>query len=383
MTFWMRLQKDPFRLFFPLGALLAFEGVIPWVSQYFTHASYPRDLHRMLMINGFLLSFVTGFLMTAIPRFTDSRHANVREIGAAALFLLLAATGALLHSPTMNSICAALELVALMTFAARRFLTKKSNPPYTFIFIGIGLSLWLFSNLVLGLNNVFSPNIRLIADDLFSNGAIMSLLLGVGGRLIPGILGWQTIVSDQRQQYETNQPYLKLIPTSIWIAALVFLASYFLRPVLPLKLCFEMRFAVVLFFAVRYWNIQKFPASRSYLTWSVWLACWCLLYGYLLAALWINAYVHALHLLFVGGFSLLTLLISMRVSFAHSPAGTTVEKTSPGILVVAVLILLAAITRVTAILVPQIYLTHLGYAAMIWILGLLLWTYTIYKKLKN
>jgi uncharacterized protein involved in response to NO len=74
------LEKDPFQLFFPLGALLAVASVLPWTAQLYGQGGYPRELHRVLMINGFLLSFVAGFLMTAITRFTGTHFATKGEV---------------------------------------------------------------------------------------------------------------------------------------------------------------------------------------------------------------------------------------------------------------------------------------------------------------
>lgn len=376
------IEKDPFRIFFPLGAALALSGVLPWASQFFGHAGYPRDLHRMLMINGFLLSFVAGFLMTAVPRFTSSEHASMYETAVIFVSLVLAAAGAFGGSQALNFLFSGCAIMALMYFGIRRFKKRKSNPPYTFIFIGIGLVLWLLTNIgqFLAALGVSVPA-QFVLDDLFSNGAIMAIILGVGGRLIPGILGWQEIVSTQRAQYESPKSFVSVIPLDVWVCVLVFIASFFLEPVLPLQLCFLIRAIVTLYFGVRYWSILKIPRTKSFLTFSIWPCCWCLALGYFLPAIWIGASVHALHLLFIGGFSLLTLLISTRVIFAHSGAGTEIEKTTRSISVFTALILFAMVTRVTAILWPQIYLDHLGYAALVWVLALFTWLWIVLPKL--
>jgi uncharacterized protein involved in response to NO len=384
-TLCKKLEDDPFRLFFPLGAALALAGVLPWAVQSFTHASYPRDLHRVLMIDGFTLSFVCGFLMTAVPRFTGSRHATMPEVSIVFLCLLLSGAGAFSSSQSLSFLSAAVVLLTLIAFAARRFLKKTSNPPYTFIFIGVGLLLWFFSNVVLFLNStgaLNSPPLTDIAWDLFTNGAIMSLILGVGGRLIPGILGWQQIVTHQRQRYEAPRPFLALVPPAIWIAVALFVLSYLLDPLLPLPLRLSARLAVALYFALGYWAIWKIPATRSLLTWNIWLSCWCLALGYLFPLLWPEFGVHVMHVLFIGGFSLLMLLISTRVSLAHSPGGTAPEKTSRSILVFSALILMAMLTRVTAILWPKIYLDHLGFAAMTWIAALVVWAFLVFKAIR-
>ncbi len=380
------LKKDPFRLFFPLGGILAFAGVVPWVYQLFTHASYPRDIHRVLMVNGFLLSFVTGFLMTAIPRFTGGKFATKNEIFSVLGLLILSGIGALTSFQAINYIFSALALMALALFAGKRFLNKTSNPPYTFVFIGIGLFLWLLSNLGMTAVSIgilgHDPISVAITTDLFSNGAIMSLILGVGGRLIPGILGWQEIVTRQRVQYEAPTPFIKLVPKSIWIASLIFVTSFALRPTIPFQFCLFMRFAVTLYFAIWYWKIYRLPVNKTFLTWSIWFCCWCLVLGYLLPILWTDAYVHAIHLLFISGFSLLTLLISIRVSFAHSAVGTEAEKPTPTIFVFVGLILTATLIRVLAILWPEHYLSHLGYAALLWIFALGVWGVILFSRAK-
>ena len=88
-----------------------------------------------------------------------------------------------------------------------------------------------------------------------------------------------------------------------------------------------------------------------------------------------------MHVLFIGGFSLLILLISVRVSLAHSPVGTGAEKTSRSIIVFSALVLLAMVTRVTAILWPKIYLHHLGFAGMTWLLALCVWGFLVMKAI--
>jgi uncharacterized protein involved in response to NO len=380
--FLKKIEKDPFKIFFPVGGLLAFAGVWPWVTQYFNHHSYPRDLHRLLMVDGFLLAFTAGFLMTAIPRFTGAHFARVTEVFGVLGFVILSALAALLGLKSTAFVCSVFALLGLFIFAIRRFQKKNTNPPYTFVFIGLGLGFWVLANFFLFLNAggwLINPALTEISQDVFSNGAIMSLILGVGGRLIPGILGWQSIVSSQRERYEVKKSYLGTIPAIVWLLLTVFTFSFLLKPLVPYSVLLFARFAVTFYFAVSYWRLFKFPATRSFLTWSVWASCWCMTLGYLFPLLWPRFGVHVMHVLFVGGFSLLTLLVSTRVSLAHSSLGTEAEKTSSSIAVFSGLILLAMITRVSAVIWPKIYLDHLSFGAMTWLAGLMVWAIIIVK----
>jgi uncharacterized protein involved in response to NO len=381
--FWARIERDPFRLFFPLGALFALLGVAPWTAQVFVHASYPRDLHRLLMINGFLLAFVTGFLMTAITRSTGTRFATKGEITGALVTLLGSGAGAFLPSGELCYLLAALTVAQLGAFALRRFLQKTANPPYTFAFIGVGLALWLASNVGLFLAGAGVPvpeGALAVLNDVYTNGAVMSLVLGVGGRLFPGILGWDEDVAAQRRTYETSASFHLVIPADVWASMALFLASFLLLPFVGARPSLLARGLVALYFGLRFWKIHRLPRTRSYLTWSLWLSCWCNALAYFLPALWAGGGVHALHLGFIGGFSLVTLLISTRVTFAHGAAGTEAEKTTPAIAVFAGLLLLAMATRVTAILWPRLYLDHLGYAAVTWLVGLLVWAWAVLRR---
>lgn len=376
------LEKDPFRIFFPLGACLAIIGVIPWAFQIFGGSAYPRDFHQALMVNGFLLSFICGFLMTAVPRFTGTHYATRTEISSI-LAGILSSSVAVLLNYSFSFLLSAATIVLLAIYGGRRFFKRTSNPPYTFLFVGIGMFFWFVGNLgeFVILSGALEMD-RSVFQDLYSNGAIMSFILGVGGRLIPAILGWQDVVSSQKDKYENNKNFLTVVPWEIWFFAVTYVLSFVLGVWLPDRLCLILRAATVLFFAFKYWKILKLPKTRSYLSWSIWLSSWCLASGYPLAALWPNIRVHVFHILLIGGFSLLTLIISTRVTFAHGSQGVAAEKTTPNILIFSLVILFAMLTRATAIVWPQVYLHHLAYAAITWILGLLTWAWVVRGVLK-
>ena len=80
----------PYQLLFPLGILLGIVGVsfwslyaIGWID------TVPSSYHIDLQIQGFLLSFVLGFLMTALPRFSKTWPAKRWELTVAISFLII------------------------------------------------------------------------------------------------------------------------------------------------------------------------------------------------------------------------------------------------------------------------------------------------------
>jgi uncharacterized protein involved in response to NO len=376
--------KDPFRIFFPIGAALAIAGVFPWSLYVFGGTGYPVEFHRAIMMNGFMLSFVSGFLMTAVPRFTSTDYAKPLELILVGGSIVLAATLEFLDLVSYHHFFATLALLSLIGFAFRRFRERKSNPPFTFVFVGVGLITWALSNFMIFVSLSkygVRPGQFSTWADLFSNGALMAIVLGIGGRLIPGILGWQDVVNVQRDKYEKATDFISSVPTLIWISVILFLSSYFIEGFVQPRLALSLRAIVICIFAFRFWRLYRAPKEKSYLTWSIWAAAWCFVVGSLLNIFWTDRYVHSLHTILVGGFSLLTVLVATRVTLAHGSEGRGAEKTSLFIPVFTMLLLFAMVTRVTAVLWPSIYLNHLSYASLTWILGFGLWFWFAIPKM--
>src|SRR4029078_1173262 len=75
------LAEEPFRIFFPTGLLLGTVGVSLWVLYYSgVSISYAHVTHARLMIEGFMASFIFGFLGTAGPRLTSAPHFTRPEV---------------------------------------------------------------------------------------------------------------------------------------------------------------------------------------------------------------------------------------------------------------------------------------------------------------
>src|SRR5215472_19312449 len=68
-----RWRSEPFRIFFPLGVLFAWIGVGHWLM-YATgvSANYSCKFHGLVQMQAFMMAFAIGFLLTAVPRRTQS-----------------------------------------------------------------------------------------------------------------------------------------------------------------------------------------------------------------------------------------------------------------------------------------------------------------------
>jgi uncharacterized protein involved in response to NO len=84
-----------------------------------------------------------------------------------------------------------------------------------------------------------------------------------------------------------------------------------------------------------------------------------------------------LHLIFISGFSLITLMIATRVVFGHSGQSMKFDSRMKSIIAVIILLVIAMLTRVSADWTPSIQWTHYAYAAVTWAAGALVWMLAI------
>jgi uncharacterized protein involved in response to NO len=126
-------RAEPFRLFFPLGVLLAWVGIGHWLLYAIgATATYSCQLHGLVQVQGFLMAFAFGFLWTAIPRRTDGAGGGDRDGagGIGAVVTTAAAFSSVGAAEITCGACPPLLLFALRRFAgdARRRHWQRSMP---------------------------------------------------------------------------------------------------------------------------------------------------------------------------------------------------------------------------------------------------------------
>ncbi len=324
----------PTRVFFPMGIFLAAAGLYPWLLQLWPNAPYPIDYHRMMMIDGFALAIVSGLVLNNFP-------AKTWEVYALTTALLAAAAAASLSWFSTHCLVAALA-VLLLIFSITSRKTEQKN--YVLL---AGLFSWLLSLIIL--SNHFAGADLLydwtsVIADIHSNGALTAVILGLG-----------PLAAKNSHKHQ-------------FVALILFLSSFLLIRFLPLETCLGLRALAVSYFSVGVWHIHKLPEQRDSYSWGLWLSRWCFVLGYFLTAIWSTQYIHALHAVLVGGITLFLLL--------HSHFILTRIKSSRKVTWITAVILGGAATRVFAPIIPQIYLRHLAYSAIMLFLGLGIWLWS-------
>lgn len=361
------IYNEPYRLMFPLGTLFLLWGIFLWIPQIWSQDSYPVLTHRTLVLNGFMAMFVGGFLMTAIPKFSRTQSAHKFETLSFAFMALVII--ALSYTTHENLIlwCSSLQAILLFSFAFRRFRITTASPPFSFVFIFVGIILWILSGIAGSLFNEV-PQVSLQYD-----GAILAFILGIGSKLIPGILGHSEVLSPANFLKEKKH-YLKTVPSYFYLLMTLYVLSFLIE----LQYGNWLRFLIVIFISMKFWKLYLLPPTKTALTYSIWLSAWLILLSILLKALWLEGFIHAGHSFFINGIVLLSILVATRVLVAHGPMKKELEN-SKWLYVITFFVVLAAATRVSAFLMSESYYRHLAYSSFSLGLGIIIWS-VLYLK---
>jgi uncharacterized protein involved in response to NO len=311
-----RPALEPYRVLFPAGAAFAILGVLPWILAAFGAGPWPGPLHAGLMIQGFELCFVAGFLLTAMPAFTHGAKCRGWELAAVAAGA--AAFGALhvLNLTAAAGAAFALTLSFTMVTVGRRVRLGGAAPPEEFLLVGVGLLFGVAGGVLqaLAASGLAAEPTPRFALRLVSRGMMPALVLGLGGLLVPTFAMMKeplAILAVARAGQRAPRRAFVLAIAALLVAAFAFEARGGARPGA------WVRAAAALASTMLAWKLWRRPGRNDRLAWGLWAAGWCVALGLLAAAALPSREVTAWHLVFVGGYGLLTLAIATRVVVSH------------------------------------------------------------------
>ncbi len=371
---------EPFRIFFPLGLILGAIGVSLWPLFYWHVTTvYPAAPHMRLMIEGMMGSFVIGFLGTAGPRLLEAKPMTAVEV---IVLLALQISNELLHLNQQQVAGDILFLTLLLFFLGalvRRTSARTDLPPPSFVLVLFGF-LNAFAGIILILsaprmNSFFANRLGTL---LLNEGFILCPILGVGAFFLPKLLGGGI-----------PEPADLRIAATLWrrraaLAALSGLAiwsSFGIEPVGWTRSAALLRGLTTLFYLVGQGHLLEKPVERPFLARCFQLGAILLVIGLLLPAVLPSYRVANLHLVFIGGFSLILFTVSTRVILGHSGHSHLFQRRLGFLVTALALLVLAMLTRVSADLFPAERNSHLVYAALIWLLAAGVWAAVLVPKL--
>jgi hypothetical protein len=342
-----------------MSGLLA---TLSWGAFWFELIEYPLYLHRYLFAHGMLIYFVSGFMLTAVPRVLKCAFPSHFEMS----FILLASFVhffSVFIEEKYHLVTAVIVLFGLLLFALRRIRFFVGRH---FIVIPIALLSGISSLLLLYIYPL-DPFYYSLYKDLYFYGFLLSLILSVGSFLIVKILG--------RKDKGLNLLQFILILGFYIGLNLKGDISNLYRTLLVYPY-----FAYVLLYL---FEIYKLPQKRTPVSISIYISL--LLMSIALAvAVYDFGYTSDLHhLLYLGAFLMITFSIAARVLVAHSEEINAVADFERGkkiYLLVTLMFLFASLTRSTVFVlsgddVAISVMNHYFYASIFVLVGILSWGY--------
>jgi uncharacterized protein involved in response to NO len=332
-------RRDPYSYMFPLGILSAGLGILLWLgfAAQIVHF-FPRNAHGNLMFFGFLWAFVAGFLMTAIPKMTQTQPAQAWEILSAVVLVLCQWVLNIFNWVDLAVWIYGLQIVFLMIFICQRFLKRRKLPFEGFIFLPFALVSALAGVFV----TIYAKEQGLGFLYLYSGQAfVLNLICGLGSRLIPALTRIPAALNPDERSQSSN--LIEMIFLAVLLNSTFWLESLQLSSV-----GWSMRAVVLMAIAVRNFKILRQPASRSYVGWGLRLSVLTMISCYFILSFGVANPLAVLHLVFIAGLGLITLMVATRVTLAHGGESLDTELSSKALAAVVSLFLIAGIVRSTA-----------------------------------
>jgi uncharacterized protein involved in response to NO len=352
-----------FRPFFLLGAVYAGLAALAWLPVFLgeltlTTAFAPRDWHVHEMLYGYLPAVITGFLFTAIPNWTGRLPIQGMPLLALVIAWILGRL-AVTCSAEIGWLAAMLidiSFLTLTTAAAAREILAGNNWRNFKVVALIGLL--LVGNIAFHLEAHFEG----AADYGIRAGiaVVVMLILLIGGRIIPSFTrNWLARENPGRMP----SPFARF-DIAIVISSAVALLVWIFRQDGPLV---GTMFALVgMMHVIRLgrWAGDRTVRERLVLILHVGYAFVPL--GFLLVAASTFNIVSAsagIHAWMAGAAGVMTLAVMTRASLGHTKQPLTASLLTQGIYIAVVI---AALARICAVIVPALNSHLLHLAAFAW-----------------
>lgn len=375
--------REPYRVFFPLGVLMGLAGVLQWLlfaAGYLTY--YPGVHHAALLTEAFMGFFIAGFLTTAFPRFTASETCRGTEFFLL-LFMILACAGFhLIGNERAGRACYAGWILILLVFAARRITAKKTSssgrpavsPPVEMVWVGTGLfhaaSGWLMFEA--GRAGWVSYAWMDAGRRLSDQGFLLCVVLGVGGFLAPRLMGTFRLQPASPGAKKAGSVRAGALTLHLLCGLAVFI-SFLLEGAGRLRAAYFLRAAAAAVPALYTGALALRPRVRETYVWGVWFSFWLMAAG-----LWGCAFqpahrVEWLHLVFLGGYSLMTFSVAAMVILSHAGHAERLRKPMIFLRIIYGGIFLSLVFRLLAPFFPEHYLRLLAASSTVWAAGAVFW----------
>ena len=335
-----------FRLFFLFGALNAFASMMPWLyvlagGAVPTQGWPPHTLHAHEMLYGTVVPAIAGFLLTAVPNWTQTAPVVGPRLGGLLVLWLAGRIALVLAGPVAPVFVATIDLAFLPVLAAAVGLPiLRARKPRNLPVVGVLLGLAAANAAIhFGLQAHDPSTIR--AGIFSAVYLVVVLMLIISGRIVP--LFTRNALARQGVGATVSTP--RAVGAAAVAAAVTALALDILEPRSEASAWAALAAAPLLFARQSGWQPTKI--LRQPMLWILHLGHAWIAVGFALHALsilsgWFVG-AGALHAFTAGAMGTLILGVMPRVALGHT--GRPIAA-SPAIVVMFALVTAGALLRV-------------------------------------
>jgi len=373
-------RREPYRILFPLGILLAWAGVLHWLMLATgVIEEYRSIFHAFAQIEGFMSCFAVGFLFTLIPRRTSTAPPAAWQMAVAMAAPVAIAISAWFERWALSQVPWLVLMAVLIQFAVSRFRAPGAGLriPNSFVWVVLALLMGVSGSILAGIGAGLGEDLfwlHEVGRAIVLQGMFTGLVLGGGGMLLPVITrGVPPLVSAP----SAGAKVLHLM------AGIAFIATFFLEALVSARLGFALRAAIALGVQLGSAEIWRLPFLPGLHRRFIWLAAWMLPVGYACVAIFPEYPKAGLHVVFIGCFALLALCISIHVVLSHGGVPQLLDRAPWPVALMGALLLAALALRVLVNLDQAHVYRWLGAAATTFLSATVVWALFLISSLRR
>jgi len=381
------VADEPYRIFFPVALLAGVIGVMLWPLFYWQQLSYyPLYSHARLMIEGFVGGFAIGFLTTALPKMLNAKPLRLWQVLLLlTLFLSFCTVHILGHVRTGDGLFAMTMSMTVFLILVRLF---KGNavPPPGMVLAGLGLLCGILGSAWSALFG-FTGDLHwaLFMQRLLYQAFILFPLLGIGGFIFPMILG--TTNKHARLSGPKMSKEWKAKAAESALLGILLILTYWVEVHGQLKMMSWVRVALCGVWITKESGWLSRKKSKGIMPFSLRAGIVCLLGGMVATGILDKNKIALDHMLYMGGFGLITMMVATRVIYGHSGQGAKFQKWVKPIIWCVGLLLFGMATRVSADFMvhinDHIKVSHHIYAAGCWVVVSIIWGIAVMPSVRK
>jgi uncharacterized protein involved in response to NO len=331
--------------------------------------------HATAQIQGFLTCIAIGFLFTFIPRRTGTPPPSRLEMIAGAAAPVAATLAAWLGRLAFAQAAWLAGVALVAAFVGRRVFSPsgRTRVPGVFVWVPGALLAAIAGAALVGIVALLGPTeeplLWQLGRGLLLQGFVTALVVGVGGTMIPTLTRGETAAGPT--------PTFLSRRSAQTVAVVTFLASFPVEVYVGPRPGFALRALVaggVLVAVARLWRPPTMPGLHRRL---IWLAAWLLPVGYALVAAAPALRSAALHLVFIGSFTVMALSVSLHVALSHGGRPERLADSPWPVWAMALLLAAAATFRLLVGIDTAHLKPWLGCAALCFLLATAGWAWLV------